>query len=572
MLEKRWVFLSEKQNNLDLQILSEKLRIPKILASVLLSRGLDAAGAEHFFSRSKRDIHNPFLLLGMEKAVKRIQSALEKREKIVVYGDYDVDGITSTAMLCDFLQSLGANVEYYIPNRADEGYGINIIALSKIRKGGANLLITVDCGITAVGEVEFAKSIGLDIVVTDHHMCKEKIPRAAAVVNPKQPDCTYPYKELAGVGVCFKLVLAMAMQLGKKAGEYFDRYVDLCAVGTIADVVPLTGENRIMVHAGLKALAKTSRPGLAALSSIAGIAEKTPSVTNVSFALAPRINAAGRVGNVEMGVRLLLETDPQKAYEAARYLDEENNERRMMEKKILDDVAEMIEADPNFEKQEVLLFAKEGWHHGVIGIVASRLVDRYYKPSILISIEKGMGKGSGRSIDGLNLFDALSDSAELLTKFGGHEKAAGLSVAEEHIPELRRRLCTYVREHLSPADAQPTLLIDAAISLSDATVRAVEYLGGYLEPYGTGNPKPVFALLGCEIVEIRPMGEEDRHLRLRLKNRDKYLVCVGFGMGDQAAAYQVGSRVDAALHLELNEFRGEISVQGILCDLRKSVS
>ena len=571
-MEKRWVFLSEKQNNQDLQALSENLRIPKILASVLLSRGMGAGEAEGFFSRSKRDIHNPFLLLGMDRAVQRIQSALEKREKIVVYGDYDVDGITSTAMLCDFLRSQGADVEYYIPSRADEGYGINIIALSKIKKGGANLLITVDCGITAVGEVEFAKSIGLDVVITDHHMCKEKIPRAVAVVNPKQPGCTYPYKELAGVGVCFKLVLATAMQLGGKAGQYFDRYVDLCAVGTIADVVPLTGENRIIVHAGLKALAGTKRPGLAALSSIAGISEKEPSVTGVSFALAPRINAAGRVGRVEMGVSLLLETDAKKAYEAARYLDEENNERRKMEKQILDDVAAMIDADPDFEKREVLVFAREGWHHGVIGIVASRLVDRYYKPSILISIEKGMGKGSGRSIDGLNLFEALTDSAELLTKFGGHEKAAGLSVAEEHIPALRERLSAYVREHLSPADAQPTLLIDAAISLTDIAVKTVQYLGGYLEPYGTGNPKPVFALLNCEIAEIRPMGEDNKHLRLRLKSCDKYLVCVGFGMGEEASRFQVGSHVDAAVHLELNEFRGEVSVQGILCDVRKSVS
>lgn len=571
MLEKRWIFLSEKQNNMDLQALSTSLRIPKILASVLLSRGLDAAGAENFFSRSKKDIPNPFLLLGMEKAVLRIQSALESQEKIVVYGDYDVDGITSTAMLCDFLRSLGANVEYYIPSRADEGYGINIIALSKIKKGGAKLLITVDCGITAVGEVEFARSIGLDVVITDHHMCKEKIPRAVAVINPKQPECSYPYKELAGVGVCFKLVLATAMHLGRKAGEYFDRYVDLCAVGTIADVVPLTGENRVIVHAGLKALAETKRPGLAALSSVAGIAQKNPSVTNVSFALAPRINAAGRVGKVEMGVSLLLETDPQKAYETARYLDEENNERRRMEKKILDDVAEMIDADPDFEKREVLLFAKEGWHHGVIGIVASRLVDRYYKPSILISIENGMGKGSGRSIDGLNLFDALTDSAELLTKFGGHEKAAGLSVAEEHIPALRERLCVFARENLSLADTQPTLPIDAAISISDATVKTVQYLGGYLEPYGTGNPKPVFALLNCEVAEIRPMGEDDKHLRLRLKSCDRSLVCVGFGMGETAARFQVGSRVDAAVYLELNEFRGEISVQGILCDLRKAI-
>ena len=433
MIPKKWVYLNEKLKEADIKLMMNGVHMPEFLAVALLNRRVGPNNVEDFLKKSVGKIPHPYLLKDMDKAADRIDEALKKKEKIVVYGDYDVDGITSTAMLYDFLLSEGADVSYYIPSRQDEGYGINILALQKIRKSGASLMITVDCGITASGEVEFAKTLGLDIIITDHHMCHEKIPKAVAVINPKQQDDTYPFSELAGVGVCFKLVLAMAIKLGKKASDYFGKYVDICAIGTIADVVPLTDENRIIVSAGLKRLKETNRPGLRALLSMAGLAGKELTASSVSFGIAPRINAAGRVGQVEKGVELLLETNEARAVPIADYLNRENIARQQTEKQILEDVTAMILADSNFSKRKVIVLAKEEWHPGVIGIVASRLVEKYYKPTILISIENGVGKGSGRSIEGINLFDALGNISDILLKFGGHVPLYTFSHQEGHI-------------------------------------------------------------------------------------------------------------------------------------------
>jgi len=568
MIPKKWVYLNEKLKEADIKLMMNGVHMPEFLAVALLNRRVGPNNVEDFLKKSVGKIPHPYLLKDMDKAADRIDEALKKKEKIVVYGDYDVDGITSTAMLYDFLLSEGADVSYYIPSRQDEGYGINILALQKIRKSGASLMITVDCGITASGEVEFAKTLGLDIIITDHHMCHEKIPKAVAVINPKQQDDTYPFSELAGVGVCFKLVLAMAIKLGKKASDYFGKYVDICAIGTIADVVPLTDENRIIVSAGLKRLKETNRPGLRALLSMAGLAGKELTASSVSFGIAPRINAAGRVGQVEKGVELLLETNEARAVPIADYLNRENIARQQTEKQILEDVTAMILADSNFSKRKVIVLAKEEWHPGVIGIVASRLVEKYYKPTILISIENGVGKGSGRSIEGINLFDALGNISDILLKFGGHEMAAGLSIRQEDIPKLYEHLEQYVAERLTAENSIPSIWIDEMIEAGQIRPETVKIIESSMAPFGAANPEPVFALMNAKITAIRKMGESEQHVRLQLEKGGLFITAVGFSMGWVADTFSIGDMVDVAFHMNLNDYRGEVSVQAVLKDIK----
>jgi len=418
--------------------------------------------------------------------------------------------------------------------------------------------------------VEFAKTIGLDIIITDHHMCREKVPKAVAVINPKQDDDTYPFSELAGVGVCFKLVLAMAIKLGKKASYYFEKYIDICAIGTIADVVPLIDENRIIVSAGIKRLKETNRPGLRALLSMAGLDGKELVASSVSFGIAPRINAAGRVGQVEKGVELLLETDEARAVLIADYLNKENIARQQTEKQIIKDVEAMIASDNDFSKRKVIVLAKEEWHQGVIGIVASRLVETYYKPTILISIENGVGKGSGRSIEGINLFGALGELSDILLKFGGHEMAAGLSIRQENIPELYNHLERYVSEHLTKENGLPSVWIDQPIDVGQILPETVEIIEGGLAPFGAGNPEPVFALTNAKITSIRKMGESERHVRLQLEKSGRFITAVGFSMGRVADRFSIGDMVDVAFHMNLNHYRGEVSVQAVLKDIKMS--
>lgn len=570
MIPKKWVFLNERLDEDEIQGLINCVNMPKFLAVALLNRKIGPKKIEDFLRKSIGKVPHPNLLKDMDKAVIRIEKALINHEKIVVYGDYDVDGITSTAILYDFLKSEGADVSYYIPNRQDEGYGINILALQKIKKLGASLMITVDCGITASGEVEFAKTLGLDIIITDHHMCYEKVPKAVAVINPKQADDSYPFSELAGVGVCFKLMLALAIKFGKKANDYFQKYIDICAIGTIADVVPLIEENRIIVSAGLKRLRETERPGLRALLSMAGLDNKEINATTVSFGIAPRINAAGRVGKVEMGVKLLLETDEERAVQIAEYLNKENIARQQTEKKILEDVSQMIAQDSNFSKKKAIVLAKEGWHQGIIGIVASRLVEKYYKPTILISIEKGVGKGSGRSIEGINLFDALGGVSDMLIKYGGHELAAGLSIRQEDIQKLSDYLEQYIEDHLTAENIIPSILIDEMIEVGQIRPETVKILENSLAPFGAANPEPLFALTDSKITAIRKMGDSDKHVRLQVEKNGKQVICVGFSMSWIADTFSIGDTVDIAFCMNLNQFRGEVSVQAILKDMKLS--
>lgn len=528
---------------------------------------MDACKA--FLNKSAKNVHHPFLLKDAKKAAERIKEAIEAGEKTVIYGDYDVDGITSTSILYMFLKSLGVNVSYYIPSRSDEGYGINMLALSKIQKSGAKLLITVDCGITAVGEVELAKAMGLDVIITDHHTCKEIIPNAYAVINPKQPECTYPFKDLAGVGVAFKLILATALTMGLPAQEYFDKYIDIVAIGTIADVVSLTDENRVFVSIGMNKLKQSENPGLNALLKSSHISEKPINTGLVSFMIAPRINAAGRVGNAQTAVELLVTESEEKAVEIAAALEAENLSRQQTEQEIMNESYQLIKADSDFENKKVIVLAKENWHHGVIGVVASRLVDKYYKPTILISLTNGLAKGSGRSVKDFNLFDALTSCSDLLLKFGGHELAAGLGLNGEDIEQFSRRINEYAKENMSEEALIPYINIDAILDIGDLTLENAETIS-LLEPFGMGNSQPVFSIMNVTLNSQRTIGD-GRHTRLSLSKNGKTIEAIGFNMASLASSFIVGSKLDIAFNMNINHYRGEKHLQIVLKDIRLSL-
>ncbi len=570
MNNKRWIFSDKSIDSGEIRTLSDALGVPLVIASVLLNRNITTPeAADTFLSKSIKNVHHPFLLKDAKKASERIKEAVENKENIVIYGDYDVDGITSTAILYMFLKSLGANVSYYIPNRSDEGYGINIAALEKIQKTGAGLLITVDCGITAVNEVEFAKALGFCVIITDHHTCKQKIPDAYAVINPKQPECSYPFKDLAGVGVAFKLILATALTMNLSAQEYFDRFIDIVGVGTIADVVSLQDENRIFVTYGMQALKRSKNAGLRALFDVAGIKDRPINTSLISFMVAPRINAAGRVGSAKDAVELLITTDENAAQHIASDLEAENRSRQLTEQQILSEALEMINNDPSFKEKKVIVLSKENWHHGVIGVVASRLVDKFYKPAILISLKDGIGKGSGRSIKGFNLFDALTNCSDLLLKYGGHELAAGLGLNFDGIAEFDKAINKYAESHLSDEDAIAYINIDQLLEPCDLNLKNAQMLS-VLEPFGMGNPQPVFAILNTNLVSKRVISD-GRHAKLTLSKNGKNIDAIGFGMAPQLSNLFVGSKLDIAFTMGINVFRGEKSLQLILKDIRLAV-
>ena len=569
MMDKAWIFRHLSLKESDITDIANEYHIPKMIATVLLNRGVKKEDIPAFIKKSIANIIDPSLMLDMDKAVERINSAIKSGEKIVVYGDYDVDGITSTALLYEFLEKLGANVEYYIPDRKGEGYGINIMAVNKLLRQGAKLLITVDCGITAIGEVEFAKLQKMDVIITDHHTCKDRLPTAAvAILNPKRPDCEYPFDLLAGVGVAFKLVLALAVSHGMSSKEVFDEYIDLAALGTIADVVPLLGENRIIVDKGLGALQNPSRIGIRAIEEVAGVTDKPINSSTIAFAIAPRLNAAGRLGTATTAVELLLTKDENRAREIALALDEENKERQQTEKEIFDEAMQMIAKDANFAKKKVIVLAREGWHQGVIGIVASRLCDMYYKPCILISTDNGNGKGSGRSIKAFNLFDALTACEKHLSDFGGHAVAAGLNINRNDIEEFEKAINKYADETLSEKDMIPTVEIDCPLSEQSLTLENA-YMISRLEPFGMGNEKPVFAVSSVTVAAAMAVGADNKHLRLRVIKNNQTLNCIGFGMGEKAQSLHDGDIIHIAFQIDINSYQRTESVQLVLRDIKK---
>ena len=570
MSNKRWDYIN---NTNELQLaneLAEALFIPPIIALILIHRGIvTKQDAKNFITKPMASVRHPYDLKDAKKAAKRIKRAIEAKEKIFVYGDYDVDGITSTAILYKFLKDQGADVSYYIPKRSDEGYGINVLALQKIKNDGGSLLITVDCGITAVGEVELARTLGIEVIITDHHTCKEELPKAYALINPKQPDCEYPFKNLAGVGVAFKLILATALEMGYNAREYFDKYIELVAIGTIADIVSLTDENRVFVSNGIKSMQNTKNIGLKALFEIASLTDKPINASTISFAIAPRLNAAGRVGSASLAVELLITDSYERAQEIALTLDSENKQRQQTETEILKDALTMIADMENASEKNVFVLAKKDWHHGVIGIVASRIVDRFYKPAILISLKDNIGKGSGRSVKGFNLFDALTHCSDILLKYGGHELAAGLGLNFSDIEEFDKQINKYAADILGDTKLAPYISIDAELDVKSLTLETAEALQ-MLEPFGMGNAQPVFSVSSMTLSSSRTLGD-GKHCKLCLTKNGKSFDFIGFGMGNMSDRFVVGDKLDVAFTISTNIYRGEKNLQLIIKDARASV-
>ena len=542
---------------------------PYLLSTVLAARGVDGAeSAAVFLDRERKLTLSPMLMRDMDKAVGRIQRAIAAGETIAVFGDYDVDGITSTVLLMDYLRSCGARCLRYIPRRIEDGYGLSKEPIQSLRDQGATLMITVDCGITGNDEVDFANSIGLDVVVTDHHECKETLPRAVAVVDPHRPDCPYPFKHLAGVGVALKLVLALGGESREDA--LFARYCTLAAIGTVADVMRMEGENRTIVSCGLEALPHTDFAGVHALLKEAGLLGRPITSIQIGFVLSPRINAAGRMGAADLAADLLECSDPARAEEMSRTLCELNRERQAVEQDICADAVEQIR-HLRAEERSALVLASDRWHQGVVGIVASRLSEKYSCPSFMIHLRQGTGKGSCRSYGGFNLFAALESCADLLDGFGGHELAAGFTIPEENIDAFRARMNRYVRSASGGELPVPSLEIDAAITAPAAmTLQEAEQLS-LLEPYGAGNARPVFALLGATVDGVQSVGQ-GKHLKFRLSKGACRFDAIFFSVTAEECGLTAGSRVDAAFYLQANTFRGSTSLQLQLIDIRPSLT
>ena len=503
----------------------------------------------------------------MDRAVRRIRQALEKGQHIAVFGDYDVDGITATAILVDYLRRCGAEVSHYIPRRIEDGYGLSADALGTLRSRGVDLVVSVDCGITGVEEVDYAASLGMDVVVTDHHECKEELPRAAAVVDPHRPDCPYPFKHLAGCGVALKLVLALGGESREEA--LLSRYCTLAAIGTVADVMQMSDENRTIVSRGLASIGRSDFIGLHALLREAGLSDKAVTSVQIGFVLAPRINAAGRMGAADMAADLLLSTDPHQAERLARELCALNRERQSVEQAIYAQAVEQIEQSPAQERSALVL-ASDTWHQGVVGIVASRLSEKYACPSFMIHLSGGTGKGSCRSWGGFNLFAALESCSDLLLDFGGHELAAGFTIEEKNIPAFRQRMNQYARKFRGGKAPVSCLQVDVSIGQAGrVTLSEVEALDA-LEPYGAGNARPVFCLRGATLERVQNVGQ-NRHLKLRLGKGCAQFDGIFFSTVAERCGCAVGDRVDAAFYLQINEFRGSRTVQLQMVDIRPSL-
>ena len=534
-----------------------------LAAQVLAARGLCGEDAARFLDSSLDRLGDPFLLPDMDKAVAALEEAIGRGEKIAVYGDYDVDGVTATAILIRYLRSRGAECQYYIPDRMNEGYGLNTGAIRKLAEDGCCLMVTVDSGITAVEETLLAQSLGMGVVITDHHECKEVLPEALAVVNPRRSDSPYPFRELAGVGVAFKLICAM--EKGRPLEELMKQYADLVAVGTVADVMPLVGENRSIVHWGLQYLQNTKNPGLRALMQKLGVEDKGVTAGAISFTMAPRINAAGRMGGADKAVELFLTDSCRVAGELAGELCQLNRQRQQEENQIFQEILGRLSSQFDPQRDKSIVLWGENWHNGVVGIVASRLADRYGVPAILISLDGDTGKGSGRSVPGFHLYGGLEECGDLLEKYGGHELAVGLTVQRAHLDEFKSRFEAYAARQMEQNQVQPVLPVDCLVEPGDLTIPAVESLE-VLEPFGMGNPQPMFCMRGLTIEEITPISQ-DRHTKLQLGRDGKSFCAFLFGMGSANCPFVCGDQVDGAFSVEINRYRGRESVQLVLRDL-----
>ena len=532
-----------------------------LAAMVLASRGLTSPAQADAYLDCSAALPDPFLMTDMALAAGRVGLAMSRGEKIAVFGDYDVDGITSTCLLTDFLRRQGVDAVSYIPGRLEEGYGLNPIAIHQLHAEGVKLIITVDCGITAVAEAELCRELGIDLVITDHHECKDTLPYAAAVVDPHRPDGGYPHKNLSGVGVAFKLASALCGSQEDVLAEY----ADMVCLGTVADVMPLQGENRVFVARGLESLRHTKRPGIAALMAECGCAPETVSSSTIGFMLAPRINAAGRMGKIELAVELFLTDDPARAAEVAKQLCELNRQRQAVEADIYTQAVSML---PEGQAPEAIVLADESWHQGVVGIVASRIAEEYACPTFLICLDGEHGKASSRSHGGFNLFSSLTVLSSLLESYGGHELAAGFTITRSNIPEFRRQICTLAAGFYSDDTPRTSLDIDCAIPAELLTLGGIESLN-VLEPCGNACPKPVLMMKDLTIDRIGMVGG-GRHMRLRLRSGRHSVNAIYFSASPESVSIQSGDLVDIAFTPQINEFRGERTVQMNVIDIRPS--
>lgn len=537
--------------------------VPFFLAMLMNIRGLDDAAHLREFLGEGEPLSDPFLLKDMDKAAARITRAVDNMEKIAVYGDYDADGVTSTAMLYSYLETRGADVIFYIPQREGEGYGMNIGAVEYLKEQGVSLIVTVDNGISSVQEVARANELGIDVVVTDHHRPQEILPDAVAVVDAYRPDDTSPYKHFSGVGIAFKLLMALEDGAGD-VEDLLEAYSDLAAIGTIGDIVPLTGENRTLIRAGLERLSQSDRPGVQALLENAGVAGKALTSTNVAFTLVPRINATGRMGAPERAVRLLISGYEEEAEVLSEEICADNEERRRVEAEIAEAAFADIEAK-GYMKDRVVVVDGENWHHGVIGIVASRVTERFGKPCMIISRGETEAKGSGRSIEGFSLFEAICACGDLLIKFGGHPMAAGITLKPENIEAFRKRINQYAAEHFPQMPTQ-TVTLDCKLNPAALSVSMAQSLT-QLEPFGNGNPQPVFGLFNMELSNVTPVGGGG-HLRLTLEKNGAVITAMRFNTKPEELPYHIGDKIDLAVQLEAREFRGQPSLTVIVRDMK----
>lgn len=563
-MNKKWQIYETKEDQIN-QI-REKYQINKLLATILANRNItEKEDIRLFLEPTRNDFHNPFLITDMEKAVQRILQAIEKQEKVTIYGDYDVDGITSITVLKSFLQDRGLEVESYIPNRLEEGYGLNREAIEKIANKGCQLMITVDCGISAIEEINYANSLGIETIVTDHHEPGNELPYALAVIDNKRKDSNYPFRELAGVGVVFKLIQAIGIKLELKEEEYL-KYLDIVCVGTISDIVPLVNENRVIAKLGLMLIRQTRNIGLRSIIQSSGYSKIDSN--SISFGIAPRINACGRMGKAEEALELLLSKNYNRVSELTQKLNEHNRIRQETEKSIFENAIKQIE-QKHLKDKNAIIVGGENWHHGVIGIVSSKITEMYFKPSILLSFEEdGTGKGSGRSIPGFDLHDALMQCTDTIEKFGGHSMAVGITVQKDKFSKFKEQL-ENIATKAQIDEMIPVIQVDSKIDVKDINKDMVESLK-QLEPFGEGNRMPVFAFRNLKIDSIRALSE-GKHLKLTLKDNNTIINGIGFNLGELAEEYRIGDKIDVVGVLEINSFNGTDSLQINIKDIMRSL-
>ena len=562
MIKKWQIYETDSQK---VQELIDKYNLNLLLATILVNRNiLETENLDKFLKPTRNDFHDPFLMPDMKIAVERILKAIENKEKIIIYGDYDADGITSITVLKSFFKDIGVEVSSYIPNRLEEGYGLNKPAVKKIVDDKYDLMITVDCGISAIEEIDYANSLGIETIVTDHHEVGEKLPNALAIVDAKRKDNMYPCRDLAGVGVVFKLIQALSIKLNLKEESYL-KYLDIVCIGTISDIVPLVDENRVIAKLGLMLVNQTKNLGLKSLLMSSGY--KKIDSTTISFGVAPRINACGRMGHAEEALKLFLSNNINEVQELTKKLNDYNVKRQDIEKRIYEEAVKQIE-ERNLNKNNTIIVAGENWHHGVIGIVASKITEMYFKPSILLCNEGDESKGSGRSIPGFDLHDALMKCLDHIEKFGGHSMAIGITIKKSELEQFSQSLENVAKEEHTE-EIVPIVQIDAKISLSDINKEMVESLN-QLEPFGEGNKMPIFVIKNLKIDSIRAL-TEGKHLKLTLREGNNMVNAIGFNMGSLAEEYKIGDKIDVAGMLEINSFNGVDSVQINLKDIMKSI-